>query len=116
MSVADANANSAENQPLAVSTGQSNGVGGMTADVVVYNNGGMLVIIWNDAEDKLLGMPRAIFVGEPSRLRQPVELSNWKKSQLYPRMSLAQQQPGLQHASSSRARTLPSHARKHEIR
>src|SRR6266576_5649908 len=31
-------------------------------------------------------------------------------------MSLAQQEPGLQHASSSRARTLPSHARKHEIR
>jgi len=78
MSVADANANSAENPPLAGYTDQSSVVGGMTADVVVYDNGGVLVIIWNDAEDKLLGMPRAIFVGEPSRLRQPVELSNWK--------------------------------------
>ena len=78
MSVADANANSAENPPLAVYTDQSNVVGGMTADVVVYDNGGVLVIIWNDAEDRLLGMTHAIFVGEPSRLRQPVELSSWK--------------------------------------
>jgi hypothetical protein len=78
MSVGDANANCAENPPLAVYTDQSNVVGGMTADVVVYNNGGVLVIIWNDAEDKLLGMPRAIFVSEPSQLRQSVELSDWK--------------------------------------
>jgi hypothetical protein len=74
----DPDANSAEDLPLAVYTGESNVVGGMTADVVVYDSGGVLVIIWNDAEDKLLGVPRAIFVGDPSRLRHHSELSNWK--------------------------------------
>jgi hypothetical protein len=75
---AEPNANSAEDTPLAAYTGQSDVVGGLTADVVVYSNGGVLVIIWNDAEDKLLGMPRAIFIGDPSRLPHGAGLSNWK--------------------------------------
>lgn len=75
---ADPNANSTEDPPLAVYTDQSDVVGGMTADVVVYSSGGVLVIIWNDAKDKLLGMPRAIFIGDPSLQRHPVDSSNWR--------------------------------------
>jgi hypothetical protein len=78
MPVADPNPNFAEDPPLAVYTGQLGVVGGMTLGVVVYSSGGVLVIVWNDAEDKLLGIPRAIFIGDPSGLRHNFEPSNRK--------------------------------------
>jgi hypothetical protein len=70
--------NIAEDPRLAVYIGQPVGVGGMVADVMVYESGDVFVIIRIDGEDKLPGMPRAIFVGDPSRLRHHLEFSNWK--------------------------------------
>jgi hypothetical protein len=76
--VADPYENIAEDPRLAVYIGQPVGVGGMVADVMVYESGDVFVIIRIDGEDKLPGMPRAIFVGDPSRLRHHLEFSNWK--------------------------------------
>src|SRR6267143_726417 len=58
--VADPYENIAEDPRLAVYIGQPVGVGGMVADVMVYESGDVFVIIRIDGEDKLPGMPRAI--------------------------------------------------------
>lgn len=78
MVVADPYANIAEDPRMGVYIGQSVGVGGMCADVVVYESGEVFAIIWVDGGGKLPGTPRTIVVDDPAGLRHHFEFSDGK--------------------------------------
>jgi hypothetical protein len=63
---------------VAFYVGQSKVVGGTTTDIVAIASESMFVQIWIGAEDKLPRMMRAVFRGDPLRLRHQLEMSNWK--------------------------------------
>jgi hypothetical protein len=58
--------------------GQSKIVGGTTTDMVAYANNDVFVQIWIGVEDKLPRMVRAVYREDKARLRNQLELSNWK--------------------------------------
>jgi hypothetical protein len=58
--------------------GQSKVVGGVTTDMVAYVTDAVFIQIWIGSEDKLPRRVRAIYLGDPSRLRHDMELSNWQ--------------------------------------
>ncbi|MDM0029360.1 DUF2092 domain-containing protein [Variovorax saccharolyticus] len=58
--------------------GQSKVVGGITTEMVAIASDQMFMQIWIGADDKLPRKMRAVFRGDPLRLRHQVELSNWK--------------------------------------
>jgi hypothetical protein len=58
--------------------GQSKAVGGTTTDMVAVANDRVFAQIWIGAEDKLPRRSRATYLGDPSRLRQQVDLSDWR--------------------------------------
>lgn len=58
--------------------GQSKVVGGTTTDMVAYANNDVFVQIWIGVDDKLPRMVRAVYRQDRARLRNELELSNWK--------------------------------------
>ncbi len=76
--VADPYKDLAEGLRLAFYIGQSVVVGGTTTDMVAYANDNVFLQIWIGAEDKLPRMLRAVFRNDPSRLRNELDLSDWK--------------------------------------
>lgn len=58
--------------------GQSKVVGGTTTDMVAYADNDVFVQLWIGAEDKLPRMVRAVYSKDRLRLRNQMELSNWK--------------------------------------
>ena len=58
--------------------GESKVIGGTITDVVGIASDSMFVQIWIGAEDKLPRMMRAVFRGDPLRLRHQLALSDWK--------------------------------------
>ncbi len=58
--------------------GQSRVVGGVTTDMVAIANDRVFAQLWIGADDKLPRMMRAVYLDDPSRLRQQVEFSNWR--------------------------------------
>lgn len=67
-----------EDMNVAFFVGQSRAVGGVTTDIVAVANQQLFMQIWIGADDKLPRMMRAVFRGDPLRLRHQVEMSNWK--------------------------------------
>lgn len=63
---------------LAFYIGQSTAVGGTTTDMVALASNDVFVQIWIGAEDKLPRRMRAVYRGDPLKLRHEVELSNWQ--------------------------------------
>jgi hypothetical protein len=76
--VADPYKDLAEGLIVAFYIGQSNVVGGITTDMVAYANKDVFVQIWIGVEDKLPRMIRAVYRQDRARLRNELELSNWK--------------------------------------
>jgi hypothetical protein len=68
----------AEGLRVAFYIGQSVVVGGTTTDMVAYANDNVFLQIWIGTEDKLPRMLRAVFRDDPSRLRNQLDLSDWK--------------------------------------
>jgi hypothetical protein len=68
----------ADDLTVAFVIGQSKVVGGITTDVVGIASDTMFVQLWIGADDKLPRMMRAVFRGDPLRLRHQLEMSNWK--------------------------------------
>jgi hypothetical protein len=68
----------AEGLRVAFYIGQSVVVGGTTTDMVAYVNDNVFLQIWIGTEDKLPRMLRAVFRDDPSRLRNQLDLSDWK--------------------------------------
>ena len=58
--------------------GQSRAVGGTTTDMVAIVNNWVFEQIWIGADDKLPRKFRAVFLADPARLRNDMELSNWQ--------------------------------------
>jgi hypothetical protein len=58
--------------------GQSHVVGGTTTNMVAIANDTVFAQIWIGADDQLPRMIRAVFAADPLRLRNQVELSNWR--------------------------------------
>jgi hypothetical protein len=63
---------------LAFYIGQSKVISGTTTDMVAYANNDVFVQIWIGVEDKLPRMVRAVYREDKARLRNQLELSNWK--------------------------------------
>ena len=78
MLVADPYKSIADSLTVAFYVGQSKVVGGTTTDIVAIASENMFVQIWIGADDKLPRMMRAVFRGDPLRLRHQLEISNWK--------------------------------------
>jgi hypothetical protein len=76
--VADPYKDLAEGLRVAFYIGQSVVVGGTTTDIVAYVNDNVFLQIWIGTEDKLPRMLRAVFRDDPSRLRNQLDLSDWK--------------------------------------
>ncbi len=76
--VADPYKDLAEGLRVAFYIGQSVVVGGTTTDMVAYVNDNVFLQIWIGADDKLPRMLRAVFRDDPSRLRNQLDLSDWK--------------------------------------
>src|SRR5262245_34940131 len=57
---------------------QSRVVGGTTTDMVAIVNNWVFEQIWIGADDKLPRKVRAVFLADPARLRNEMELSNWQ--------------------------------------
>ena len=68
----------AEGLRVAFYIGQSVVVGGTTTDMVAYANDNVFLQVWIGTEDKLPRMLRAVFRDDPSRLRNQLDLSDWK--------------------------------------
>jgi hypothetical protein len=68
----------AEGLTVAFYIGQSVVVGGTTTDMVAYANDNVFLQIWIGADDHLPRMLRAVFRDDPSRLRNQLDLSDWK--------------------------------------
>jgi hypothetical protein len=58
--------------------GQSQVIGGTTTDMVAYGDDAVFIQVWIGADDKLPRMMRAVYSGDPSRLRHGMELSDWQ--------------------------------------
>jgi hypothetical protein len=58
--------------------GQSRALGGTTTDMLAIVTDHLFAQIWIGADDKLPRAVRAIYLDDPSRLRQEVDFSNWK--------------------------------------
>jgi len=58
--------------------GQSKVIGGTTTDMIAVASDTLFMQIWIGAEDKLPRRMRAVYRGDPLRLRHDVEFSNWK--------------------------------------
>jgi hypothetical protein len=67
-----------EGLTVAFYIGQSVVVGGTTTDIVAYVNDNVFLQIWIGADDHLPRMLRAVFRDDPSRLRNQLDLSDWK--------------------------------------
>jgi hypothetical protein len=76
--VADPYKDISEGLKLAFYIGQSVVVGGTTTDMVAYANDNVFLQIWIGTDDKLPRMLRAVFRDDPSRLRNQLDLSDWK--------------------------------------
>jgi hypothetical protein len=76
--VADPYKDLAEGLRVAFYIGQSVVVGGTTTDIVAYANDNVFLQIWIGADDHLPRMLRAVFRDDPSRLRNQLDLSDWK--------------------------------------
>jgi hypothetical protein len=68
----------AETVKFAFYIGQSTVVGGTTTDMVAYGDDAVFIQVWIGADDKLPRLMRAIYSGDPSRLRHAMELSDWQ--------------------------------------
>ena len=68
----------AEGLRVAFYIGQSVVVGGTTTDMVAYANDNVFLQIWIGTDDHLPRMLRAVFRDDPSRLRNQLDLSDWK--------------------------------------
>jgi len=58
--------------------GESSLVGGVTTDVVAYEDDGVFIQMWIGKEDKLPRMARAQFHDDPQQLRQSVQFTDWQ--------------------------------------
>jgi hypothetical protein len=63
---------------MAFYIGQSKVVGGTTTDMVAYADNDVFVQVWVGAEDKLPRMVRAVYRADRARLRNQLEISDWK--------------------------------------
>jgi hypothetical protein len=63
---------------MAFYIGQSKVVGGTTTDMVAYATNDVFVQAWIGTEDKLPRMVRAVYRTDRARLRNQLELSDWK--------------------------------------
>ena len=63
---------------MAFYIGQSKVIGGTTTDMVAYANKDVFVQVWVGTEDKLPRMVRAVYRADRARLRQQLEISDWK--------------------------------------
>jgi len=109
----------AEGVNVAFVIGQSKVVGGVATDVVAVASQTLFVQIWIGVDDKLPRMMRAVFRGDPLRLRHQLEMSNWKldpvlaaetfaslKAAQAPRIAFAAPQPAP--GRTAAARTQPA--------
>jgi hypothetical protein len=76
--VADPYKDLADGLTTAFYIGQSVVVGGTRTDMAAYVNDNVFLQVWIGAEDKLPRKLRAIFRNDPSRLRNDMDLSDWK--------------------------------------
>ena len=76
--VADPYKDLADGLKSAFYIGQSRVVGGTTTDMVAIVNTWVFEQIWIGADDKLPRKVRAVFLADPARLRNDMELSNWQ--------------------------------------
>jgi hypothetical protein len=76
--VADPYKDIAQGLRLAFYIGQSVVVGGTTTDMVAYANDNVFLQIWIGTDDRLPRMLRAVFRNDPSRLRNELDLTDWK--------------------------------------
>lgn len=63
---------------LAFYIGPSGVVGGVKTEMVAWANDDVFLQIWIGADDKLPRRVRAMFSGDPLRLRHDLELANWQ--------------------------------------
>lgn len=63
---------------MAFYIGQSKVVGGTTTDMVAYADNDVFVQVWVGTEDKLPRMVRAVYRADRARLRNQLEISDWK--------------------------------------
>lgn len=63
---------------LAYFIGQSRVVGGTTTDMIALVDDALFLQLWIGAEDRLPRRVRAIYAGDPARLRHQLDLSDWK--------------------------------------
>jgi hypothetical protein len=68
----------AEGLTTAFYIGQSVVVGGTRTDMAAYVNDNVFLQVWIGTEDKLPRKLRAVFRNDPSRLRNDMDLSDWK--------------------------------------
>ena len=76
--VADPYKDLAEGLKTAFYIGQSVVVGGTRTDMAAYVNDNVFLQVWIGTEDHLPRKLRAIFRNDPSRLRNDLDLSDWK--------------------------------------
>jgi hypothetical protein len=63
---------------MAFYIGQSKVVGGTTTDMVAYADNDVFIQVWVGTEDKLPRMVRAVYRADRARLRNQLEISDWK--------------------------------------
>jgi len=63
---------------MAFYIGQSKVIGGTTTDMVAYADSDVFVQVWVGTEDKLPRMVRAVYRADRARLRNQLEISDWK--------------------------------------
>lgn len=68
----------ADRLDVAFYIGQSKVIGGTTTDMIALANDRVFAQLWIGAEDKLPRRSRAVYLSDPSRLRQEVEISDWR--------------------------------------
>lgn len=68
----------ADGMIMAFYIGQSKVVGGTTTDMVAYADNDVFVQVWVGTEDKLPRMVRAVYRADRARLRNQLEISDWK--------------------------------------
>jgi hypothetical protein len=76
--VADPYKDLSEGLRIAFYIGQSHVIAGITTDMVAYANDNVFVQVWIGADDKLPRMLRAVYRDDPLRLRNHLELTDWK--------------------------------------
>ena len=68
----------ADGATLAFYIGPSGVVGGVKTDMVAWANDDVFIQIWIGADDKLPRRMRAVYNGDPGRLRHQLDISDWK--------------------------------------